>query len=75
MGSYACQAIGRRVDWGWWTIAFDQYALVAAALGQLHFEEAVHHKRVVAEVAARASASKNAGRSAFLGVLYDELAR
>ena len=39
---------------------------------QLSFQQALVHKEVVVEIACSA---KSAGRSEFLGVLYDELAR
>ena len=62
---------GRRPDIHLWLMAWDAYALAAAALKQFTFYDACLHKRNVMRVAL----SLSKARSPLLGVLYDELAR
>lgn len=42
----------RRLELAEWFVAFDAYAIGAAAIGQLTFLDAMHHKAVVTEVRA-----------------------
>ena len=51
-------------------VAWDNYALAAAATGQLKYRAAMGHKAVVLGVAALAPAEN---RSGLLAVLYNEL--
>ena len=53
-------------------IAFDRYALAAAATKQMSFKACMNHKSVVVDVAMSAPAEK---RRQHLGVIYDEVAR
>ena len=55
-----------------WAIAWDKYALAAAATGQLTPQAGMAHKMICAEVAMRAESN---GRRQILGVIYDDLAR
>ena len=55
-----------------WQVAFDQYALAAAATEQWKFVSSMAHKSVCLQVAHQAD-SKN--RRHHLAVLYDELSR
>ena len=71
MSSNIVQA-GRRLDLASWLIAFDRYALAAAATNQMSFQACMNHKNVVVDVAMSALAEK---RRNVLGVIYDEVAR
>ena len=51
-----------------WQLAFDRYAIAAAACDQLKYTSAMAHKVVCMKVAARADAK---GRSQWLAVIYD----
>ena len=64
--------IARRLELPAWLMAWDAYALLAAALDQLPFSVAIKHKLIVCEIAANAHTHK---RKPLLGVLYDEIAR
>ena len=55
-----------------WSIAFDRYMLAAAATDQWSVTSALAYKNIVLEVGMGASAK---GRKAWLGVVYDEVAR
>ena len=55
-----------------WQLAFDRYAIAAAACDQLKYTSAMAHKVVCMKVAARADSK---GRSQWLAVIYDRLAR
>jgi hypothetical protein len=61
-----------RLNWGYWNVAWQRYALAAVATGQMSMSSCQLHSAVVLDVAASAPAQN---RSAWLGVLYDELAR
>ena len=39
---------GRHLDFGWWLLAWDRYALAAAATQQMDFSTAMKHKAVIA---------------------------
>ena len=60
------------MDLASWLIAFDRYALAAAATNQMSFKASMSHKNIVVDVAMTA-ASEN--RRPLLGVIYDEVAR
>jgi hypothetical protein len=60
------------VDFAWWLLAWDRYALAAAATQQMDFNQAMQHKRVIAEIAAD---SATEGKSPLIAVIYDDLAR
>ena len=62
----------RRLDWGYWNVAGPKYALAAISTGQMTMAQWQQHASGVLDVAALAPAQN---RSAWLGVLYDELAR
>ena len=55
-----------------WQLACDRFAIAAAACDQLKYTSAMAHKVVCMKVAARADAK---GRSQWLAVIYDRLAR
>ena len=61
-----------RLDFAFWNLAWDRYALAAAAVGQMPFHTATTYKHVITEVAINALAE---GKSPQLAVVYDELAR
>ena len=54
-----------------WQQAWDRYALAAQVTGQMPFELAMTHKAIVLKIAENGAG----GRSRFVGVLYDEVAR
>ena len=60
------------MDLAAWLIAFDRYALAAAATNQMSFRASMNYKNVVVDVAMTAHAEK---RRHLLGVIYDEVAR
>ena len=60
------------VDFAWWLLAWDRYALAAAATQQMEFWHAMQHKAVVAEIAADLATE---GKSPLIAVIYDDLAR
>ena len=62
----------RRLDWGFWQAAGPRYTLAAVATGQMTMAQWQSHANVVLSIAALASEQ---GRSAWLGVIYDELMR
>ena len=62
----------RELDLATWQIAWDSYALAAAALEQLSFHASMLHKKVVLQIACHAAAEK---RSSLLGVIYDRMVR
>ena len=49
----SCQGKYKFLDVATWQLAWDRYALVAAALGQIRFSEAMLHKATVMEVLPR----------------------
>ena len=61
-----------RLDFAFWNLAWDRYALAAAAVGQMPFHTAMTYKHVITEVAINALAE---GKSPQLAVVYDELTR
>ena len=65
-----CTQAKRRLEFGWMIVAWDNYALAAAATGQLKYRAAMGHKAVVLSVAALAPAEN---RSGLLALLYNEL--
>ncbi len=62
----------KELDLATWQMAWDGYALAAAAVGQMTFQSASCHKRVILEVACNGAAE---GRSTLLGVLYCKAVR
>ena len=48
--STSWQDYGKRLDWASWLLAFEKYALLAAALKQIKFAEAMQYKAVVVKV-------------------------
>lgn len=62
----------RKLDLVCWQLAWDQYMLAAAMLGQMPWKVALAHKEDVMNVGLTASARK---KSSLLGVLYDEVCR
>ena len=62
----------RRLNLLQWGLAFDKYALAAAATKQLPYSSAMAHKEVCLQVALRAQLQH---RRHFLAVLYDEVCR
>ena len=62
----------KRLDWAWWQVGWERYALVAVATDQLSWRSAMEHKLVCVSIAAAARADN---RTEWLAVLYDELAR
>jgi hypothetical protein len=62
----------RKLDWGYWNVAWLRYSLAAVATGQMSMSQCQAHAATVLDVAALAPAQ---GKSAWLGVLYDELVR
>ena len=62
----------RKLDFGFWQVAWQKYSLAAIATGQLTMAQCQRHATVVLDVASLAGSQ---GRSAWLGVLYDEIAR
>ena len=72
-GGSASKAGGKKyVDFAWWLLAWDRYALAAVATKQMDFKQAMQHKAVVAEVAANAATE---GKSSLVAVIYDDLVR
>ena len=61
-----------RLDFAWWLLAWDRYALAAAATGQMSFALAMQHKAIVADIAADAIVE---GTSTLVAVIYDDLMR
>ena len=57
-----------------WNVAFDKWALFAAARGQLSFAKCLEHKEICQKIAFRAMLGSKP-RKAVLGVIYDEMAR
>jgi hypothetical protein len=57
-----------------WNIAYDKWALFAAARGHLAFAKCLEHKEVCQKIAFRAQLGSKP-RKAVLGVIYDEMAR
>ena len=55
-----------------WAIAYDRYALAAAATKQLSYSAALAHKTICFQVAMRA---KSGGRFTVMAQVYDEVAR
>lgn len=55
-----------------WSVAFDKWAVFAAARGHLSFAKCLAHKELCQKIAFRATKK---GRTAALGVIYDELCR
>ena len=55
-----------------WMLAWDAYALAAAAVGQMAFLSAVRHKAVVMKIACGAPSER---REHLLGPIYDQLIR
>ena len=62
----------RRLDFGWWQVAWQRYGLAAVATGQMSLAQCNLHANLILDLAALAPSQ---GRSAWLAVLYDELAR
>ena len=62
----------RRLELVVWQLAWDRYALAAAALGQLPWCAALQHKADVLETGLTAHVES---RGPILGVLYDEVCR
>jgi hypothetical protein len=62
----------KRLDFGYWQAAFQRYSLAAVATKQLTMSQCMEHAAIILDVAALAPSQ---GRSAWLGVLYDEIAR
>ena len=60
----------KRLDFGWWQVGIDGYAISAISLGQWTVRDYMMHKKVVIGIAANSSGEK---RSPWLAVLYDEL--
>ena len=60
------------LEFAWWLLAWDRYALAAAATKQMPFELAMLHKETVTGLAADAITE---GKSAQIAVIYDELVR
>ncbi len=61
-----------RLDFCWWILAWDRYALAAAATQQMPFEVAMRHKAKIVGMAANAVTE---GKSTQLAVIYDDLVR
>jgi hypothetical protein len=57
-----------------WNVAFDKWALFAAARGHLSFGKCLEHKEICQRIAFRAMLGSKP-RKAVLGVIYDEMAR
>ena len=57
---------------GFWQVAWPRYTLAAIATGQLTMAQCQHHAAVMLDVASLAGAQ---GRTAWLAVHYDEIAR
>ena len=53
-------------------LAWDSYALAAVVVEQMSFMTAMHHKRIVMEIASNAVSE---GYGPQLGVIYDRVAR
>ena len=64
------KANNRRLDISDWQMAWDRYALAAAALNQFSYKKAMEHKALVLEISANAPAGQS-----LLGVFFDEVAR
>ena len=72
--AYVCMGyfLFDRMDFCWWLLAWERYALAAAATGQMPFTTAMQHKLTVTSVAQDQMAE---GRSTQIAVLYDEVVR
>lgn len=68
----ASRAFKRRLDLVMWMPAWDAYAIAGAVLKQFNYKNAHLHKVIVLENAMQAQKD---GRSALVGVLYDEFVR
>ena len=66
------KAAGAVLGLAQWQMAFDAYALAAAMLGQMTYQSAMCHKRLVCEIACNAAGEQ---RNTLLGVLYDSIVR
>ena len=62
----------QKLDFAVWSLAFDKWAMAAAAAEQLSFASALVHKQICTRLAMRAHLK---GRGRPLGVWYDEIAR
>ena len=60
------------LDLAQWMLAWDSYSLAAVVVEQMSFMTAMHHKRIVMEIASNAV---NEGYGPQLGVIYDRVAR
>ena len=61
-----------RLDFCWWLLAWDRYALAAAATGQMPFNLAMRHKANMVTIATNALTE---GKTTAVAVIYDELVR
>ena len=61
-----------RLDFAWWLLAWDRYALAAAATQQMSFQLAMKHRNNIANIATEALVE---GKSTRVAVVYDELVR
>ena len=62
----------RELDWGYWQAAWPRYSLSAVATNQMTMAQCQHHAVIVLDVA---SLAHSHGRTAWLGVFYDKIAR
>ena len=62
----------KRLDWAWWQVAWERYALGAIATDQMSWKTAMAHKLIVVDIAASARADE---RTEWVAVLYDVLIR
>ena len=62
----------RFLDLPSWMMAWDAYALAAAAVDQMTFQSAILHKAVVMKIACGSSSER---REHLLGPIYDQLVR
>ena len=68
---FPCVALGR-MDFAFWLLAWDRYALAAAATEQMPYQLAMTHRNIIAGIAIDAIAE---GKSTQVAVVYDELSR
>ena len=66
------QPKAKRLNSMQWVVAFDRYAVAAAATGQMSIALALAYKNMIMEIMMTSKAEK---RTAISGVIYDELVR
>ena len=69
LGVLACLP---RLDFCWWLLAWDRYALAAAITKQMTYQQAMEHKQLIVSIATDAILEDRSPQEA---VAYDELVR